>query len=54
VLNYLPTILILTSFISVMATITRSYRDSEMVVWFASGQSLARWVAPVLTSACRW
>ena len=48
VLNYLPTILILTSFISVLAVITRSYRDSEMVVWFASGQSLTRWVRPVL------
>jgi len=48
VLNYLPTILILTSFIAVIATITRSYRDSEMVVWFASGQSLARWIAPIL------
>lgn len=49
VVNYQPTILILTSFISVLVVITRSYRDSEMVVWFASGQSLARWIAPVLT-----
>lgn len=48
VLYYLPTVLILTSFISVLAAITRSYRDSEMVVWFASGQSLLRWVRPVL------
>jgi lipopolysaccharide export system permease protein len=48
VLNYLPTILVLTSFISVLAVVTRSYRDSEMVVWFASGQSLSRWVRPVL------
>lgn len=47
VLNYLPTILVLTSFISVLAVVTRSYRDSEMVVWFASGQSLTRWVRPV-------
>jgi len=47
-LNYLPTILILTSFISVLAVVTRSYRDSEMVVWFAAGQSLVRWVRPVL------
>ena len=46
-LNYLPTVIILTSFIAVIATVTRSYRDSEMVVWFASGQSLMRWVAPV-------
>jgi lipopolysaccharide export system permease protein len=49
VLNYLPTILILTSFISVLVVVTRSYRDSEMVVWFASGQSLTRWIGPVLT-----
>lgn len=49
VLNYLPTILILTSFISVLMAVTRSYRDSEMVVWFASGQSLVRWIYPVMT-----
>lgn len=51
VLYYLPTILILTSFISVLAVVTRSYRDSEMVVWFASGLSLARWIRPVMTFA---
>lgn len=49
VLYYLPTVLILTSFISVLVAVTRSYRDSEMVVWFASGQSLVRWVRPVMT-----
>ncbi|OFA03411.1 MULTISPECIES: LPS export ABC transporter permease LptF [Telluria group] len=47
-LNYLPTIVILTSFISVLMVVTRTYRDSEMVVWFASGLSLTRWIAPVL------
>jgi lipopolysaccharide export system permease protein len=47
-LNYLPTVVVLTSFISVVAVVTRSYRDSEMVVWFASGVSLARWIRPVL------
>jgi lipopolysaccharide export system permease protein len=47
-LNYLPTVLTLTSFISVLTVVTRSYRDSEMVVWFASGLSLVRWVRPVL------
>lgn len=47
-LNYLPTILILTSFISVLTVVTRSYRDSEMVVWFASGLSLSKWIRPVL------
>lgn len=47
-LNYLPIIFILTGFISVLLVVTRSYQDSEMVVWFASGLSLTRWVKPVL------
>ena len=47
-LNYLPTVLTLTSFISVLVVLTRTYRDSEMVVWFASGQSLLAWIRPVL------
>lgn len=49
ILNYLPTILTLTVFISVLGAVTRSYRDSEMVVWFASGMSLRAWIRPVLT-----
>ncbi|WP_029363980.1 LPS export ABC transporter permease LptF [Herbaspirillum lusitanum] len=47
-LNYMPVILILTGFISVLLVVTRSYQDSEMVVWFASGLSLTRWIRPVL------
>jgi lipopolysaccharide export system permease protein len=47
-LNYLPVLLILTSFISVLLVVTRSYSDSEMVVWFASGLSLTRWVKPIM------
>lgn len=47
-LNYLPVILILTGFIAVLLVVTRSYQDSEMVVWFASGLSLTRWIRPVL------
>ncbi|WP_183380254.1 MULTISPECIES: LPS export ABC transporter permease LptF [unclassified Herbaspirillum] len=47
-LNYLPVILILTGFISVLLVVTRSYQDSEMVVWFACGLSLTRWIKPVL------
>lgn len=47
-LNYLPILLILTGFISVLLVVTRSYQDSEMVVWFASGLSLADWIRPVL------
>jgi lipopolysaccharide export system permease protein len=48
-LKYLSVILILTGFISVLVVVTRSYQDSEMVVWFASGLSLSRWIAPVLS-----
>jgi lipopolysaccharide export system permease protein len=48
-LKLMPVILILTGFISVLLVITRSYQDSEMVVWFASGLSLMRWIKPVLT-----
>ncbi|HJW55036.1 MAG TPA: LPS export ABC transporter permease LptF [Burkholderiaceae bacterium] len=47
-LKLLPVILILTGFISVLLVVTRSYQDSEMVVWFASGMSLTRWIKPVL------
>ncbi len=47
-LNNMPILLILTGFISVLMVVTRCYQDSEMVVWFASGLSLTRWVRPVL------
>ena len=47
-LNYLPVLLALTAFISVLLVMTRLYRDSEMVVWFASGVSLRQFIRPVL------
>lgn len=46
-LNYLPVVLSLTLFLSVLTSLTRMYRDSEMVVWFSSGLSLLAWVRPV-------
>src|SRR5687768_1473364 len=49
--NYLSVLLSLTTFIAVLLTLTRSYRDSEMVVWFSSGVGLTRWVRPVLAFA---
>jgi lipopolysaccharide export system permease protein len=51
VVNYLPVLLSLTLFIAVLLTLSRSYRDSEMVVWFSSGVSLTEWVRPVLAFA---
>jgi len=47
-LTSLPTLLTLTAFIAVLTTLLRAHRDSEMVVWFASGLSLLAWVRPVL------
>ena len=47
-LNYLPVLLSISLFLSVLLTLTRSYRDSEMVVWFSSGIGLTRWIRPVL------
>jgi lipopolysaccharide export system permease protein len=49
--GYLPILLSLTLFIAVLMTLTRSYRDSEMVVWFSCGQGLSRWISPVLKFA---
>lgn len=47
-LNYLPVLLSLSLFLSVLLTLARCYRDSEMVVWFCSGIGLTRWIRPVL------
>jgi len=49
--GYLPILLSVTLFIAVLMTLTRSYRDSEMVVWFSCGQGLTQWIRPVLTFA---
>ena len=47
-LGHLSTMLALSLFIAVVATLTRMYRDSEMSIWFASGVGLTRFVRPVL------
>jgi lipopolysaccharide export system permease protein len=47
-LNYLPILLSVSLYFSVLLTLTRSYRDSEMVVWFSSGIGLTRWIRPVM------
>ena len=44
----LPTVITVSVFIAVLTAVSRSYRESEMVVWFASGLSLASWIRPVL------
>ena len=47
-LNYIPTLLSLSTFIAILLALSRSYRDSEMVVWFSCGVSLTAWVRPVM------
>ena len=50
-LNYLPILLSLTLFVAVVLTLSRIYRDSEMVVWQSCGQPLTAWIRPVLRFA---
>jgi lipopolysaccharide export system permease protein len=50
-LKQLPTMLALSMFVSVVATLGRMYRESEMSIWFASGVSLTRFVRPVLRTS---
>ena len=51
VLGQLPIILSLSLFIGVVATLSRMYRDSEMVIWFASGRGLISLLRPLLRFA---
>lgn len=48
-LAYLPVLLALGLFVSVLVALSRSYRESEMAVWFSSGLSIVAWIRPVLT-----
>ena len=50
-LGRLPTILTLALFISMVSALSRMYRESEMVVWFTSGQSLASFLNPMFRFA---
>jgi lipopolysaccharide export system permease protein len=50
-LNYLAVLLSLSLYLSVLLTLSRSYRESEMVVWFCAGIGLTRWMRPVLSYA---
>lgn len=47
-IRFLPMILSLSLFMTVLLTLSRWYRDSEMVIWFSSGMSLSKWIRPVL------
>ena len=46
-LGYLPTILSLCLFIAIVATLSRMYTESEMVIWFSAGRGLGTFVRPL-------
>ena len=48
VLAHAPTILSLSLFIAIVGTLSRMYRDSEMVIWFSAGRGLGSFVVPML------
>ena len=50
-LTYLPVILSAAVFTALLMTLTRCYRDSEMIIWMSSGVSLSRFIRPVLAFA---
>lgn len=48
-IKFMPMILSLTLFLAILMTLSRWYRDSEMVIWFSGGLSINSWIRPVLT-----
>ena len=51
VLAYMPTILTMSLFIAIIASLSRMYRDSEMVIWFISGRGPAALLGPLFRFA---
>lgn len=51
VLRYLAPILALSLFTAIMATLTRMYASSEMIVWFVCGQRLTAFLRPLFIFA---
>ncbi len=50
-LQFLPIVLTLTLFVSVLLCLSRVHRDSEMLIWLSAGQSALKWIKPVLKFA---
>lgn len=51
VIGTLPLTLALSLFVACVSTLSRMYRDSEMVIWFSSGRGLGSLVWPLLRFA---
>lgn len=50
-IKFLPMILSLTIFLTVLLTLSRWHRDSEMVVWLTSGLGITKWIKPIIQFA---
>ncbi len=50
-LTYLPVLLSAAVFTALLMSLTRLYRDSEMIIWLSSGVSLWRFTHPILRFA---
>jgi lipopolysaccharide export system permease protein len=47
-LKYLPILLTLSLFLTILLTLSRWFRDSEMMIWFSSGLGLTSFIRPIL------
>lgn len=47
VLAYMPTLLSMSLFIAIIGSLSRMYRESEMVIWFCSGKGLSSLLSPL-------
>jgi lipopolysaccharide export system permease protein len=50
-LQHLPTMMAMSMFVAIVVALGRMYRESEMVIWFASGASLSRFIRPVMRTS---
>ena len=50
-LGYMAVLLTVSLFVAVLIVLVRWYKDSEMIVWFASGLSITNLIAPILRFA---
>tara|TARA_B100001173_G_scaffold165740_1_gene143388 strand:- start:622 stop:1722 length:1101 start_codon:yes stop_codon:yes gene_type:complete len=46
-LKHLPLLLSLTLFLTILITLTRWYKDSEMIIWFSSGLGILSLIRPI-------
>lgn len=48
-IRFLPMLLSVSIFLSILMTLSRFYRDSEMIIWLSSGLSIKNFLRPILT-----